>query len=123
MASSVAAVGGGSGSVPASPLWAWFFFFLRVACWLASERAGGCREWESSSRRAWTWEADSFVWEGELLKPRKIGGGSGEFSCLNENLCFGRCVCFLHWFVGEFALLLAHVVNYQASSSLVFCPL
>jgi hypothetical protein len=41
MASSVAAVGGGSGSVPASPLWAWLFIFLRVACWLASERAGG----------------------------------------------------------------------------------
>jgi hypothetical protein len=118
MASSVAAVGGGSGSVPASPLWACFFFCVWRAGWLASGR-----EWESSSRRAWTWEADSFVWEGELLKPRKIGGGSGEFSCLNENLCFGRCVCFLHWFVGEFALLLAHVVNYQASSSLVFCPL
>jgi hypothetical protein len=43
----------------------------------------GCREWESSSRRAWTREADPFVWEGEreVLKPRKIGGdSSGEFS-------------------------------------------
>jgi hypothetical protein len=40
MASSVAAVGGGSGSVPASPLWAWFFFFcVWRAGWLASGRA------------------------------------------------------------------------------------
>lgn len=34
--------------------------------------------WESS-RRAWTWEVDSFAWVGELLILLKIGGNSSNF--------------------------------------------
>jgi hypothetical protein len=53
MASSVAAVGGGSGSVPLLRLLSLccmhVVFFLCVASWLASEWAGGC--WVAGSGR------------------------------------------------------------------------